>query len=53
MKACRSMPPGLGPSGHLREKTASFRVLGGGLVKEKARRFQGNRAVRRSPDHGG
>ncbi|KAH0853423.1 LOW QUALITY PROTEIN: hypothetical protein HID58_093198, partial [Brassica napus] len=44
VKAWRSMPPGLGPSGHLREKTASFRVLGGGLVKEKARRFQGTRA---------
>lgn len=39
--------------GHFREKTASFRVLRGGLVKEKARRFQANWAVWRSPDHGG
>lgn len=53
MKAWRSMPPGLGPVGHFREKTASFRVLGGGLVKEKARRFQENWAIWRSPDHGG
>lgn len=53
VKAWRSMPPGLGPVGHFREKTASFRVLGEGLVKEKARRFQANWAVWRSPDHGG
>lgn len=53
VKAWRSMPPGLGPVGHFREKTASFSVLGGGLVKEKSRRFQANWAVWRSPDHGG
>ena len=47
------MPPGLGPVGHFLEKTASFRVLGGELVKEKARRFHANWAVWRSPDHGG
>lgn len=47
------MPPGLGPVGHFLEKTASLRVLGGGLVKEKERRFHANWAVWRSPDHGG
>lgn len=47
------MPPGLGPVGHFLEKTASLRILGGGLVKEKERRFHANWAVWRSPDHGG
>lgn len=49
--ACRSMPPGVEPKGHFREKTAIFRVRGGRLVSTKGMRFHADSMDRRSPDH--
>jgi len=46
------MPPGVVPTGHLREKTAILSLTGGGLFSMKARRFHANSALRRSPDQG-
>jgi len=46
------MPPGVVPTGHLREKTAILSLAGGGLFSMKARRFHAKSAFLRSPDQG-
>lgn len=50
VNACRSIPPGVVPTGHFLVKTAILRGTGGGMWEEKLRWFQENSAERRSPE---